>query len=128
MYYRVGTRITAGWEHWTLFLEETDELSAIIADIEQAGNDVELVRDISLSEVSGRTQLSLSRIAEDITERQREVLLAAVNLGYYGPNSSASIKDIAQSIGIAPTTAWEHLARAEQKVMTGVATSLNTQQ
>lgn len=125
VYFRVGTSITAGWEHWTLFLDETDELSAIIQHIERAGNDVDLLRDVSLSEVSGRNQLSLSRIAESITERQREVLLTAVDLGYYGPDASASIEDIAQTVSIAPTTAWEHLARAEQKVMAEVGASLD---
>lgn len=125
VYFRVGTTITAGWEHWTLFLDETDELSAIIEHIERAGNDVNLLRNVSLSDVSGRDQLSLSRIAERLTERQREVLLTAIDLDYYGPDASASIEDIAGTVGIATTTAWEHLARAEQKVMAEVGGDLD---
>ena len=125
VYFRVGTTITAGWEHWTLFLDEDDDLSAIVADIERAGNDVDLRRDVSLSEIRGREQLSISRIAEMLTERQREVLLAAVELGYYGPDAPASLEDIAGVVGIATTTAWEHLARAERKVMTELGASLD---
>lgn len=125
VYFRVGTTITAGWEHWTLFLGETADLSAIVADIERAGNDVDLLRDVSLSGVRGREQLSISRIAEALTERQREVLLAAVELGYYGPDAPASLEDIAGVVGIATTTAWEHLARAERKVMGEIGASLD---
>ena len=125
VYFRVGTSITAGWEHWTLFLDDGDDLAAIVENIEQAGNDVKLLRDVSLSDISGRDQLSISRIAKMLTERQREVLLVAVDLDYYGPSASASIEDIAKVVGIAPTTAWEHLARAEQKVMTEIGTSLD---
>ena len=124
--FRVGTSITAGWEQWTLFLDDADDLGAIVENIEQAGNDVKLLRDVSLSDVSGRDQLSISRIAKVLTERQREVLLVAVDLDYYGPNASTTIEEIAQTVGIAPTTAWEHLARAERKVMTEIGTSLDT--
>jgi len=128
VFFRSGARITAGWEHWSLFLEDTDELSPIIEDIEDAGNDVDLVRDIALSEVRGRTQLSLFRIGERLTERQQDVLLTAIERGYYGPKSATSIEEIAQIVGIAPTTAWEHLARAEQKIMAEIGSSLDIHQ
>lgn len=125
VYFRVGTAITAGWEHWTLFLDDADDLSAIIEHLERPGNDVDLHRDVSLSAVRGREQLSISRITETLTERQREVLLTAIEQGYYGPNSNASLDDIAGVVGIARTTAWEHLARAERKVMAEVGASLD---
>ncbi|PSP57962.1 helix-turn-helix domain-containing protein, partial [Halobacteriales archaeon QH_7_66_36] len=53
-----------------------------------------------------------------LTARQTEVLTTAIEMGYYEPNREASITDIGEEIGIARTTAWEHLNRAERKVMT----------
>lgn len=117
VHYRMGTTIKNGWEHWTLYLDDTDSLSEIVDSIEAAGNTAELLRDVSLEEVEGREHLALSRMLDDLTDRQREVLAIAIGLGYYEPGADVSIKNIGEEVGIAPTTAWEHLVRAEGKVM-----------
>jgi predicted DNA binding protein len=117
IHYRTGTTITAGWERWTLYLEESDDLSEIVESLERAGNETDLVRDVSLGELDGSEQLQLSRVLNELTERQREVLAIAIELGYYQPKKETSVAAIAETVGIAPTTAWEHLVRAESKVM-----------
>ncbi|SEW09395.1 helix-turn-helix domain-containing protein [Halobacterium jilantaiense] len=120
VHYRVGTTIRAGWEHWTLYLEEDDDLSAVVDSLEAAGNDTELMRDVALDEVDGEEHLALSRILEDLTDRQREVLAMATGMGYYDEGSDVRVEDIADEIGLAGTTTWEHLSRAEEKVMAEV--------
>lgn len=35
IHYRTGTTITAGWERWTLYLQESDDLAEIIASLER---------------------------------------------------------------------------------------------
>lgn len=117
VHYRMGTTIKDGWEHWTLYLDDDDSLSDIVDSIEDAGNTAELLRDVSLEEVEGREHLALSRMLDDLTDRQREVLSVAIDLGYYEPGADVAVKDIGDAVGIAPTTAWEHLVRAEGKVM-----------
>ncbi|GGL61220.1 helix-turn-helix domain-containing protein [Halocalculus aciditolerans] len=117
VHYRMGTTIKDGWEHWTLYLDDDDSLSDIVGSIEDAGNTAELLRDVSLEEVEGREHLALSRMLDDLTDRQREVLSVAIDLGYYEPGADVAVKDIGDAVGIAPTTAWEHLVRAEGKVM-----------
>lgn len=117
VHYRTGTTITAGWERWTLYLDDGDDLNDIIDSLERAGNDTDLVRSVELDEVAEREQLELSSVLTDLTSRQREVLGTAIDLGYYQPKKETSIEDIADAVGIASTTAWEHLARAEAKVM-----------
>lgn len=125
IHYRTGTTITAGWERWTLYLDESDDLGGIIDSLERAGNDIDLVRDVSLDDVESRTQLEFSRVLYDeCTQRQREVLAAAIDLGYYQQNKSVSIEDIGTELGIAPTTTWEHLAHAEKKVMAEIGNHL----
>lgn len=125
IHYRMGTTITAGWERWTLYLDEQESLSDIIESIERAGNDAELVRDVSLAEVVGNEQLDFSRVLyEGLTPRQREVLATAIDLGYYRLKKDAGIEEISKEVGIASTTAWEHLARAEGKVMSEIGVHL----
>jgi predicted DNA binding protein len=128
VHYRTGTTITAGWEHWTLYLEKGEDLGAIVESLEAAGNETELVRDVALDTVEGRQQLELSRVLYDeLTPRQREVLGAAIELGYYQPRREAGVEEIAAQVGIATTTAWEHLARAEAKVMAEIGDHLSSE-
>ena len=53
----------------------------------------------------------------DLTERQAEAVAAAVECGYYAAPRAGSVADVAESIGCAPSTAAEHLRRAERTVM-----------
>jgi predicted DNA binding protein len=120
VHYRVGTTIRAGWEHWTLYLDEGDDLGAVVDSLEAAGNDIELVRDVALDELDGEEHLALSRMLEDLTDRQREVLAIATGMGYYDEGSDVRVEDIADEVGLAGTTTWEHLSRAEETVMAEV--------
>ena len=127
IHHRMGTTITAGWERWTLYLDEDESLTDVIDSLEGAGNDTELVRDVSLSKVEGREQLDFSRVLyEGLTPRQREVLATAIDLGYYRLKRDAGVEEISEAVGIASTTAWEHLARAEGKVMTEIGNHLSS--
>ncbi len=126
VHYRTGTTITAGLERWTLYLEESDDLSEIVSSLERAGNETELVRDVKVDGVAEQDQLELSRVITDLTRRQREVLGTAIDLGYYRPKKETNVEDIADAVGIASTTAWEHLARAEAKVMDEVGNHLSS--
>lgn len=124
--YRVGTVIQAGWEAWTLYLDADTELSTVIDALEAAGNDTELVRDVALEELEGEEHLALSRIVEDLTDRQGEVLAVAIGLGYYDKRSDVTVADIAAEVDLAQTTTWEHLSLAEEKVMGEVGEYLST--
>lgn len=48
-----------------------------------------------------------------LTERQREVVAAAVDAGYYAEPREATVADVGDRVGCAPSTAAEHLRRAE---------------
>jgi hypothetical protein len=51
-----------------------------------------------------------------LTERQREVLGAAVELGYYDDPRAATHEDIAREVDAAPSTVGEHLRKVEGRV------------
>lgn len=117
IHYRVGTVISEGWERWTLYLEPGQDLRGIIDALEADGNDVELVRDSPLDAIDASDRLWLGSSLSSLSPRQQEVLVTAIDQGYYRMDRETSIEDIADSVGVAPTTAWEHLTRAEGKVM-----------
>jgi len=96
------------------------DLGAVVDSLEAAGNDTELMRDVALDELDGEEHLALSRMLEDLTDRQREVLAMATGMGYYDEGSDVRVEDIADEMGLAGTTTWEHLSRAEEKVMAEV--------
>lgn len=52
-----------------------------------------------------------------LTDRQREVLDAAVDAGYYAVPREATHGDVAARLGCAPSTASEHLRRIESRLM-----------
>ncbi len=125
VHHRMGTTISAGWERWTLYLEEPDRLNDIIEQIEAAGNDVRLVRNVELSEMTMQPQLDASRLLTVLTPKQRDALQTAVDTGYYGVDRETTVEEIADELGVSQTTAWEHLARAEAKVMEEIGEHLH---
>lgn len=55
-----------------------------------------------------------------LTERQREILAAAVEVGYYEEPRQANYQDIADELGISTGTVGEHLRKIESTVLKGV--------
>lgn len=115
--HRNGTVIKGGWERWTLYLDDDDDLASVVERLEAAGNETELRREVELSDLRAPDQLDLSRLARELTARQTEVLTTAIEMGYYEAGRDPSIEDVGERIGVSRTTAWEHLNRAERKIM-----------
>jgi DNA-binding CsgD family transcriptional regulator len=53
----------------------------------------------------------------DLTERQREVLETAYDLGFFDVPREATTAEVADAIGVDPSTAAEHLQRAERNLL-----------
>ncbi|NEU55526.1 helix-turn-helix domain-containing protein [Halorussus sp. MSC15.2] len=83
-----------------------DRLSAFTAQLDAFGMsfDVEYVRELVNSE-------SL------LTDRQRELLNAAVEEGYYDTPRECSLTELAEEAGVAKSTASETLHRVEEKIV-----------
>lgn len=52
-----------------------------------------------------------------LSERQHDAVLAATNLGYYDTPRAASVNDVAAALDCAPSTAAEHLRKAESRLV-----------
>ena len=83
-----------------------DRLSEFTSQLEAFGMsfDVEYVREMVNSE-------SL------LTDRQRELLDAAVEAGYYDTPRECSLTELAEEAGVAKSTASETLHRVEEKIL-----------
>lgn len=59
---------------------------------------------------------SRSGVLSVLTRRQREVLRAAVSVGYYAEPREGTAEDVAEAVGCAPSTASEHLRKLEARL------------
>ena len=83
------------------FMEKIDELGIRYR--------VVLLADANFSPISPLNRL---------TEKQREVLMAAYKLGYYEIPRKITSEELAKKLGIVDSTLVEHLRKAEQRLMT----------
>jgi predicted DNA binding protein len=65
---------------------------------------------------TGEHHPELGDLFLSLTERQREVLEAATDLGYYDNPRQATHEDIAAEVDASPSTVGEHLRKVEAQV------------
>lgn len=80
----------------------------------------EIRRHVTIDRVT-ETMPLLGGVRSLLTERQREVLDAAIELGYYSVPRRVTSSDVADAVGCAPSTASEHLRKIEARVLSDVA-------
>lgn len=61
-----------------------------------------------------------------LSDRQQDAVTAALALGYYDIPREASYEEIAEEIGCAPSTAAEHIQKAESKILRSVFDAANS--
>lgn len=68
----------------------------------------------------GEYEPETDRPEAQLTTRQREVLEAAFDVGYYEEPREGTQADVAEAVGLAPATAGEHLRRIEGNVLRAI--------
>ena len=58
-----------------------------------------------------------TELFETVTPRRRKVLNKALEAGYFDIPRGSTLQEIADDLGIAKTTASQHLRKAEQNIM-----------
>ncbi|SNR37196.1 helix-turn-helix domain-containing protein [Halorubrum vacuolatum] len=99
-----------------------DALSAVYRDLlaDDHSVTVDSKRRIDAVATGGPT-LDPAGIVPDLTVRQREALLAAVEGGYYRIPREITTAEIGAALGVERRTAEDHLRRAERKVIETIA-------
>lgn len=85
-------------------------------EIQQAVEDVSVPVDVTIEAVGGLAGTSTA-IKAHLTDRQREVVETAVELGYYDIPRTAGQEDVAAVLDRAPSTVAEHLRKAESQIL-----------
>lgn len=111
-----------GWEeHRVIGFRESDYRS-LFHDLSEVGP-IEISRKRVIPEKSIRDAfvVSLSTVFADLTDKQLNSLLAALDYGYYHLPKKMTAEAIAGKIGVPRTTYEEHLRKAESKILRAMA-------
>lgn len=92
------------------FLGSESELQSVF----QAVRETDLV-GVEVVE-TGDYRPETSAFSRVLTDRQREVVRTAVDVGYYRAPREATLADVAAAMDLAPATVGEHLRKAERRV------------
>lgn len=106
-----------GAEQFDLLLTAREDLAAAVDLLERFGR--VKIESVS-SDFHRRTTPSVtewSKLFETVTPRRREVLNKALAAGYFDMPRGTTLQEIADDLGIAKTTASQHLRKAEKGIM-----------
>jgi hypothetical protein len=92
------------------YLGSEQQIKAFLEGIDSVGvhYKILLLSDLNFSPISPLNQL---------TEKQRDVLITAYRMGYYDVPRRGSSQDIAKKLGLVDSTVVEHLRKAEQRLI-----------
>ncbi len=103
------TIVKDGVENWHIMAPTREELQEVVAGLEQCA-EIAYIRNTDGAEPE-----------VGLTDRQMKTLKTAVEMGYFDTPRRASIKDVAGRLAVSPSTAVEHLRKAEKKVLENYA-------
>ena len=81
--------------------------------------------DVRIDEI-GRLRGRADDPVAGLSDRQREAVAVALELGYYGQPRGATHEDVAAELGCAPATASDHLQKAEATIVRAVMAEFGT--
>lgn len=103
--------------HVVATLPRSVAVKAVIEGVLRNHPDAELRAQRQTERTGATRQGFRSALDGDLTERQREVLQAAYLSGFFGWPRENTGEEIAQSLGITPSTLHQHLRVAERKLL-----------
>jgi predicted DNA binding protein len=111
-----------GWEEYRVLGFRENDYRKMFQELEQVGP-VKIIQKRIASEKSIRDtfMVSLNRVFSQLTEKQVNSLIAALEAGYYQIPKKATTTEIAGRNKVPRTTYEEHLRKAESKVLQAIA-------
>ena len=99
----------------TFHASDLQTLRAVLEALQETCTDLQVLRLLQSSSTPEESDLATFDRSE-LTERQREVLAAAYDAGYFDHPKGANAGEVAESLGIDRSTFAEHLAAVQRKV------------
>lgn len=116
--YMPPTIYQQGWEHYTVTAFDDRDVRSLLSELDSA-RDMEVLSTTVVD--SRRIPHSLFMTADslfgELTTRQLEALLIALNHGYFEQPREASIEELANQTNVARSTYEEHLRKAQNKLI-----------
>ncbi|WIV66521.1 PAS domain S-box protein [Natrialbaceae archaeon AArc-T1-2] len=100
----------------TIHLAPSADVRRIIDAVETTYPQAEMLRRQQISRPRDASQHATRRLASGLTDRQRTTLDVAYHAGFFEWPRETSGEEVAESLGVAPSTFHQHLRKAEQKV------------
>ena len=111
-------RAVDGALHVTCYISDTNSLKTLLDDLRDAFDDVNIR---GLRRTGGDGCVAYERIdVAQLTDRQRDVLETAYDMGYFEYPRTANAGAVADELGITRSTFTEHLAAAQRKLLTSL--------
>lgn len=98
-----------------LHVPDAETLRSIVADLREAFDGVRLRHLVEENAGRGDDYVLVDR--NQLTDRQREVLRTAFEMGYFDYDSGTNAGDVAGALGISQSTFAEHLSAAQTKLL-----------
>src|SRR5215472_10190519 len=119
---------TGGWEWYHITAFSDSDVKNLFKDLDKFST-VEVTSKRAISESSAHTNLLVSTrsLFGDMTHRQVNALLIALDHGYYNLPRGASAEEIARRLKIPRTSFTDHLRKAQNKTMHAVGAYLRLQ-
>lgn len=122
-------RVADGWESYDAIAfgpAKEPEQAALAALAQKWPTQVTRRRAIGPSELMASLFQSLRPVLEAPTDKQAEALAAAAREGYYQSPRGATTAEVAKSLGLGRSAFEERLRGAENRVLSAVASALET--
>jgi len=115
-------RVERGALVLTLHLEAVDDLRDVVRDLDATADTVEVryLVHTGVDADDGGDRTLVDRGA--LTDRQREVLETAHDMGYFEYPRESNATEVAAALDISPSTLAEHLAAAQGKLLDNLLT------
>ncbi|MFB6126594.1 MAG: helix-turn-helix domain-containing protein [Halolamina sp.] len=112
--------VNQGIEHWTVYAEYKDQIRSLVTRLEELNNNVDLRRSIDVGPITDGRSVQLATLRTQLTDKQIAAYEAALELGYYDPDESPTIEDIATHLGLHRSTVGEHVQKVENAILTEI--------
>ncbi|MFC5277459.1 helix-turn-helix domain-containing protein [Halorubrum rubrum] len=103
----------------TFHAADLPTLRAVLEELQESCADMQVLRLLQSSSTPEESDLATFDRSE-LTERQREVLTAAYDAGYFDHPKGANAGEVAADLGIDRSTFSEHIAAAQRKILATV--------
>jgi len=98
---------------------DLEQLQDVLNTLRECYSDVTVHRLVRTDEESSGEELVFVNRSQ-LTARQREVLETAHEMGYFDHPKEANASEVAEELGITPSTFVEHLSAAQRKLFTAI--------